>query len=169
MHTYHINAPSALFALCVQGHLDNSIFERRVGSITPRHYTTPLESISRCNNKRAVNNQPQQEEAISTKITLEIIYLDYPQTNSTNTTIDLVTPGTQGNIDQPCNVGQTNSLLQPRHNKQPSDTNAYHRIVNSHRIQDAFKFAHGGVDGPKRGRLKRNQFHLLDWNLKRGE
>ena len=125
MHTYHINATSALFALCVQGHLDNSIFERRVGSITPRRYTTPLESISRCNNKRAVNNQPQQEEAISTKITLEIIYLDYPQTNSINTTIDLVTPGTQGNIDQPCNVGQTNSLLQPIHNDSTNSNNSY--------------------------------------------
>ena len=98
----------ALLALCVQGYLDDSNFKIRVESKTPRRYATPLESISRCNNGRAVNNQPQQEEANITKITLEIIYLDYPQTNSTNTTIDLVTPGTQDNIDHPCNVGQTN-------------------------------------------------------------
>ena len=124
VHTYHINATSALLALCVQGHLDDSNFERRVGSITPRRHTTPLESISRRNNKRAVKKQPQQEEANTTKITLEITYLNNPQKNSTNTTIGLVTPGTQGNIDQSCKVGQTNSLLQPIHNDSPNSNNS---------------------------------------------
>ena len=208
VHTYHINTRSALLTLCVQVHLDNSIFDRRVGSITPSHYTTPLESISRRNNKRAVNNQKQQEEANTTKITLEIIYLDYPQTNSTNTTIDVVTPGTQGNIDQPCNVDQTNSLSQPTNIESPNSNNSYthndfipidqpsdptqatnqaatettqdttsNQATPPHTTESSIVTVYATPPnsqpaanfGPKRGRLKINQFHPSNWNLKRGE
>ena len=72
-----------------------------------------------------MNDQPQQVEANTTKITPEIIYLDSPQINSTSTITDLLTPGTQSNIDQRCNVGQINSLLQPIHNESTNSNTSY--------------------------------------------
>ena len=153
-------------------------------------------------NIRAVNDQPQQVEANTTKITPEIMDLDSPQTNSASTITDQLTLGTQSNIDQRCNKGQTNSLLQPIHNESPNSNNSYTHNdfiatdqpsdptqapiqsaieitqdttsnqatpLHTTELSIVTKFAHGRVGGPKRGRLKRNQFYPLDWNLKRGE
>ena len=80
----------------------------------------------------ALNNQSQQEDANTSHRKTEVIYLDSPQVKSTDTTIDLTTPGTQENTDQGGNDTQTDSPAQPKHTEKTNNNDAHTRTISSH-------------------------------------
>ena len=81
----------------------------------------------------AVNKQSHQEDANTSNRKPEVIYLDTPQIQSTETTIKLKTPGTQDDTDQGRNI-QTDSPVQPKHTEKTNNSNAHiqNNIITPH-------------------------------------